>query len=472
MESFTISSVFEYLQNQQALQNPRNGGFRFGRKERVEAVFPKRVCDKIAARSASYYSWFLNKDKQGVPIRDYLRRLFEEDSYEVFREMEDKCSKLLISPDGRARISEDEWRELLALLGREVPLFVRGSEGEGRLEQIAEAVPARALACLFLVAGMGGMTQAQYEQLLTCWRLMDRNLISGEDMEPMRHVHAGELLYLDGNRGEALNQLIKAAVKLREGLRDESDMDIPGNSGIYDRSGNSGIPDGAGISGSPCNSDIPGISGNSGIRDMRGRQSDRELLGRVLLRIGEIYLLGGEDGEDEEQAQKYLDQSVSMGCTKAYIPLAMLQWKKGQIRETRETLLKGAGAGVLSCLRTLGNSFYRGNEIACNKKDLRQAAEIQSASTCWAGYLKKNPVSFRWKRRQDRNTGMLQPPVREMKRPLPASTTCAGMPLGRLEFFASMKEWICPYGHLQNGLEIKSRPASRLWQNRQEVCSL
>ena len=304
MESFTISSVFEYLQNQQALQNPRNGGFRFGRKERVEAVFPKRVCDKIAARSASYYSWFLNKDKQGVPIRDYLRRLFEEDSYEVFREMEDKCSKLLISPDGRARISEDEWRELLALLGREVPLFVRGSEGEGRLEQIAEAVPARALACLFLVAGMGGLTQAQYEQLLTCWRLMDRNLISGEDMEPMRHVHAGELLYLDGNRGEALNQLIKAAVKLREGLRDESDMDIPGNSGIYDRSGNSGIPDGADISGSPCNSDIPGISGNSGIRDMRGRQSDRELLGRVLLRIGEIYLLGGEDGEDEEQAQK------------------------------------------------------------------------------------------------------------------------------------------------------------------------
>ena len=78
MESFTISSVFEYLQDQQALQNPRNGGFRFGRKERVEAVFPKRVCDKIAARSASYYSWFLNKDKQGVPIRDYLRRLFEE----------------------------------------------------------------------------------------------------------------------------------------------------------------------------------------------------------------------------------------------------------------------------------------------------------------------------------------------------------------------------------------------------------
>ena len=375
MESFTISSVFEYLQNQQALQNPRNGGFRFGRKERVEAVFPKRVCDKIAARSASYYSWFLNKDKQGVPIRDYLRRLFEEDSYEVFREMEDKCSKLLISPDGRARISEDEWRELLALLGREVPLFVRGSEGEGRLEQIAEAVPARALACLFLVAGMGGMTQTQYEQLLACWRLMDRNLISGEDMEPMRHVNAGELLYLDGNRGEALNQLIKAAVKLREGLRDESDMDIPGNSGIYDRSGNSGIPDGAGISGSPCNSDIPGISGNSGIRDMRGRQSDRELLGRVLLRIGEIYLQGGADGEDEERAQEYLDQSVSMGCTKAYIPLAMLQWKKGQIRETRETLLKGAGAGVLSCLRTLGNSFYRGNEIACNKKDLRQAAE-------------------------------------------------------------------------------------------------
>ena len=219
------------------------------------------------------------------------------------------------------------------------------------------------------------MTQVQYEQLLSFWRLIDGNTISGEDMEPLRHVYAGELLYLDGNRGEALNQLIKAAVKLREGLRDESDMDIPGNSGIYDRSGNSGIPDGAGISGSPCNSDIPGISGNSGIRDRHGRQSDRELLGRVLLRIGEIYLLGGADGEDEEQAQKYLDQSVSMGCTKAYIPLAMLQWKKGQIRETRETLLKGAGAGVLSCLRTLGNSFYRGNEIACNKKDLRQAAE-------------------------------------------------------------------------------------------------
>lgn len=342
MESFTISSVFEYLQDQQALQNPRNGGFRFGRKERVEAVFPKQVCDKIAARSASYYSWFLNNDKQGVPIRDYLRRLFEEDSFEVFREMEDKCSMLLTSPDGRTRIGEDEWRELLALLGREVPLFVRGSEGAGRLEKIAETVPARALACIFLAAGMGGMTQVQYEQLLSCWRLMDGNMISGEDMEPLRHVYAGELLYLDGNRREALNQLLKAAVKLREGLREESDMDIPG------------------------------ISGNSDIHDRHGRQSDRELLGRVLLRIGEIYL---QDGEDEEQAQEYLGQSVSMGCTKAFMPLAMLQWKKGQIRETRETLLKGAGAGVLSCLRTLGNSFYRGNEIACNKKDLRQAAE-------------------------------------------------------------------------------------------------
>ena len=132
MESFTISSVFEYLQDRQALQNPRNGGFRFGRKERVEAVFLKQVCDKIAARSASYYSWFLNNDKQGVPIRDYLRHLFEEDSFEVFREMEDKCSRLLTSPDGRTRIGEDEWRELLVLLGREVPLFVRGSEGAGR----------------------------------------------------------------------------------------------------------------------------------------------------------------------------------------------------------------------------------------------------------------------------------------------------------------------------------------------------
>ena len=49
------------------------------------------------------------------------------------------------------------------------------------------------------------MTQVQYEQLLSFWRLIDGNMISGEDMEPLRHVYAGELLYLDGNRREALN---------------------------------------------------------------------------------------------------------------------------------------------------------------------------------------------------------------------------------------------------------------------------
>ena len=124
MGAFTVNRIFSILLEYDVLEEPHKG-VRYGRRERVTFVFPERVCDRIAAHSASYYSWFLHMDRRGAPIRDYLRSLFEEDSYEVLHEMERKCRILLNrGGDPGSRIKSGAWRELLNLLGEEVPFFI------------------------------------------------------------------------------------------------------------------------------------------------------------------------------------------------------------------------------------------------------------------------------------------------------------------------------------------------------------
>ena len=180
MGSFTVNTIFDLFKERKALVNPGRGGFRFDRRERIEYVFPDQLCEEIASRSASYYSWFLNMDKQAVPVRDLLRRLFEQDTYVIVRQTVEKCDRLLkedVSPAGIDRII---WEELLDMAGREIPVFVSGSEGAQQMQHMAEAAPSRALAVLFLAAGMDGMTPSQFEKLGSCWRLMNHMFLSND----------------------------------------------------------------------------------------------------------------------------------------------------------------------------------------------------------------------------------------------------------------------------------------------------
>ena len=360
MGSFTVNTIFDLFKERKALVNPGRGGFRFDRRERIEYVFPDQLCEEIASRSASYYSWFLNMDKQAVPVRDLLRRLFEQDTYVIVRQTVEKCGRLLkedVSPAGIDRII---WEELLDMAGREIPVFVSGSEGAQQMQHMAEAAPSRALAVLFLAAGMDGMTPSQFEKLGSCWRLMNHMFLSNDPEnkasreEPLYRLQAGELLLLDGNRREALRQFEQAADKLRNELSS---------------------------------------SGQKAEDD----DKKRALLGKLLLQIGQLYLydvedygidLKEDDREDQtacrsiETAQNCLEESAALGCVRANEPLAILMIKNKQYAKAKSVLLRGAQAGLVVCLRILGNAYYRGDEISEGVRDLRQSVLYYLQGAC------------------------------------------------------------------------------------------
>jgi len=370
MSRFTANSIFDLLKEGRVLINPVRGGFRFDRRERVEAVYPDRLCAQIASRSASYYSWFLNMDRQGAPIRDSLRRLFEEDAFGVVREMTDKCARLL-EDSGEAAAAEKRMalHQLSDPAGRAVPLFVRGSEAAGRLDRLLETAPERALAWLFLTAGMDGCTPAQYERLRDCWRLLDRVRIWESSGSPLQRLKAAELLEMDGDRAGARQMLEQTAESLRQIVRGSREQ--------ASRAGGSS-PD------------------------------DLSLLGTILFRLGMMYL--GEAAEDSAPGEKAdggilkescrepeasggdadgrtralvcLRESAACGCPEACGPLAALEIEDGKVREAAEVLERGAAAGSLECLRMLGNACYRGEDLAGGRRDPARAGSFYLAGAC------------------------------------------------------------------------------------------
>ena len=378
MNSFTVNAIFNLLKERKAIKNPDRGGYRFTRRERVESVFPGQFCKEIALRSASYYSWFLNMDKQAAPVCNLLRKMFEEDVYGVVQEMVEKCGRLLGKAEKTKQVIDTEiWNELLELAGREYSLFVRGSEGLANMEQMVQAAPQRALAYLFLAAGMGGITPAQYEKLGSCWQLMNQVFLSEELEEEgviaasSHRMQAGELLLLDGNRREALQQFEQAAEILRRDL-------------VYSGQAVSGRAS-AGRT-----SDVRNTVRRSDSEQKAGDDAKRELLGKIFLRMGEIYLhdieeAGSEDRTDGRagmKAQSYLQESAALGCVSANDPLALLMIQNREYKEAKTALLRGAEAGLMSCLRMLGNAYYRGDEIAGGTQDIQQAVHYYMEGAC------------------------------------------------------------------------------------------
>lgn len=385
MGAFTVNRIFSILLEYDVLEEPKKG-VRYGRRERVTFVFPERVCDRIAAHSASYYSWFLHMDRRGAPIRDYLRSLFEEDSYEVLHEMERKCRILLNrGGDPGSRIKSGAWRELLNLLGEDVPFFVYGGEASRRLERVAEADPCRALACMFLIAGMDGCTPGRYEKILQSWELLNQTRLQEDDGVPLRRIRTAELLYLDGNRKEALQMMERAAEDLRFMIRDcgrtaeetkEADTETDTEADTE--------------ADTVADTDAGTVTDTASDPPSDAVSEYRRQLGSLLLRIGELCLHGEVDGknavEDKEESAAYalrcLRESVENGCVQANGPLAELALREGRLPEAESALLRGARAGDRNCLRMLGNAFYRGDPLAGSRRDLSQAVRYYLAGAC------------------------------------------------------------------------------------------
>ena len=328
MKAMTLNDIFEAILNISELQN-LNCGRRVGRKERISAVFPLSIIRYLEQRSPSYLSWFLNDEKRGDPVRDYVGKCFDDDPPGFLREMTRKCETFL-GVDRGVRISPDRLGDLLDNLGMHNPLFVRGSAGADNMATVAKASPSRVLAAVFLDASTGGLTKARYERILSCWHLMDREIIEASRTEPEKAILDGEILYADGHRNAAMHQF-KKALKLL------------------------------------------GKTAGTSERDPLENNEQANLKKRLLMKMGNMYLQGDGCDADKVQAALCFEECAALGCPEADYRLGVLQMQDGFLQNSRELFLHGAKGGDTSCLRMLGNAFYSGEALVGGKKCLSSA---------------------------------------------------------------------------------------------------
>ena len=294
MKAMTLNDIFEAILNISELQN-LNCGHRVGRKERISAVFPLSIIRYLEQRSPSYLSWFLNDEKRGDPVRDYVGKCFDDDPPGFLREMTRKCETFL-GVDRGVRISPDRLGDLLDNLGMHNPLFVRGSAGADNMATVAKASPSRVLAAVFLDASTGGLTKARYERILSCWHLMDREIIEASRTEPEKAILDGEILYADGHRNAAMHQF-KKALKLL------------------------------------------GKTAGTSERDPLENNEKKKKKKRLLMKMGNMYLQGDGCDADKVQAALCFEECAALGCPEADYRLGVLQMQDGFLQNSMELFL-------------------------------------------------------------------------------------------------------------------------------------
>lgn len=328
MREMTVNNIIDTILDISELRN-LNPGRKIGRKERISALFPQSIVSFLSQRSPSYLSWFLNDDKRGDPVKDYVGSRFDDDPSGFLREMTLKC-EVFLDMDGDVRIISDRLGGLINRLGMHNPLFVRGSAGAENLAAMAKAAPSRVLAVLLLDASTSGLTNSRYEKILSCWHLMDREIIETSRTEPEKAIVDGEILYADGQRIAAMKQFKKALELLQETTK----------------------------------------SFEKGTLD----KSEQNILRkRLLMRMGNMYLQGDGCDADKVQATLCFEECAALGCPEADYQLGLLQFQDGYLQKAKALFLRGAESGDVSCLRMLGNAFFTGEALVGGEKDLSSA---------------------------------------------------------------------------------------------------
>lgn len=330
--------VFEKIENQKVLRSDE-GRFTFLREEKVEKVFPAQIGEYLRGLSSlSYYSWFLHGQENGSKIRELVEREFSGNTVKFVREMSEKC-RVFLCPEGYPVLAVDVWKELINELGKNNPLFVRGGNRARQLLDMCDAAPQRVLTVLLLAAAMNDFTEKKYEEVLSCWHLMDRDLAEKDFSQPREIAGTGAILYADGLRQEAL-ACYRKAVKMLE----DKDTENPAET----------------------DEEI----------------NNRELYSSLLYRIGKMLLRGDGCSADREEAEEYLTKSVGEGNVHAVSLLATLLMQEGKTERAEQILRDGAQAKDPACLRLLGNAYYTGDTLPGIKKDLGKAVRYYFEGAC------------------------------------------------------------------------------------------
>ena len=347
MSAMMLNDIFNAVLETKSFQKTK-GGIRFDRREKISAVFPESVIKYLDERSASYLTWFLNDDRRGDSVREYVGKLLDDDTFGFMQEMLKKCRSFLDL--GNAQALQDVWIGLLDRLGTENPLFIRGSEGALRMKKMAETVPQRSLSIFLLEAATGGLTSQRFEKILSCWHLLDREICLEDGSDPLSAERLGEIFYVDGRRSDALLQFKKAASM------------IENKGGPFEKE-------------------------NEGNRLVlgSGRVSDAHVevnAGKLLFRIGLMYQQGDGCIADHEKAETFFKKSAAHGFPEAYFSLGLMQLKDGDSEEAKEYFDLGSQAGDAACLRMLGNAYYAGEALAGGCKDLQAAKQYFLRGAC------------------------------------------------------------------------------------------
>ena len=342
MAALTLNDIFNRLLDEKILRNT-DGGYKFDRKEKLAAVFPSAVVDFVAARSLSYLTWFLNDDKRGDSVRAHVASLFDADPLGFIRVTVSKCSAFLANGNG-GLLPDEVWEDLLVSLGKSNSLFIRDSKNALKLKEMVHASSSRVLTVLLMDASTGGLTQERYEKILSCWHLMDREMVTEDTSEPEKAARAGEILYADGNR-KAAAQLFEKAVSMLKSKQCETEGDTAG----------------------------------------------KTLLRDLLFKLGSMYLRGDGGTVDREKATVYFEKSSTLGHADADYQLALIYRHEGFPEAAKEALIRGAQRNNAACLRMLGNSCFAGDDLAGGSRKLETAWNYFLQGACPENLLAGDP---------------------------------------------------------------------------------
>lgn len=300
------------------------------RREKLRLVFPKRFCEEAFSRSPSYLSWFLHRTPQARPLRERLFALFLEEPSQCLREMTDRCFRLVYEK-GTQSIQAKILLSLVEDFSRSLPrAFGKGTKGYHFLEALCFRAPAKSLALLFLMSGVG---------------------------EKLEDICQKAELYWQGVPGTdeaSLQDLFQLALSnLRSGQK----------------------------------ADAFGL-----LREIVGQKSgDPRLLGEAHALLGDLYRFGAGGKPDPEKARSHYILAVDYANYDACFPLFCLS-EDTDPEEAKKWLFLGAAREERNCQYALGKAYYEGNAFAGGERNLIEAEKYLTAAAEDA--RKENPADF------------------------------------------------------------------------------
>ena len=194
------------------------------------------VWKRYANKSKSNFSWFLRGDCKNLAISNYLHTLFENNPYEVIREMEEKCHAALwngsvprFQEHALCAYIADICRDTVCLMPfREKAACFSGEKALSRLMlTLAFYPPTRPSPDR---RKMKADLQIIWTQISNDLTLLDRQILERMDTAPIEEQYRyGRMLYSEKRPEEAFEQFSRAIDRILKSGRRQTDEYDPGD---------------------------------------------------------------------------------------------------------------------------------------------------------------------------------------------------------------------------------------------------